>query len=112
MATKVTFIDNGIANKINKICTDSGLGTLLATAAKQGMSPYVPFRNGYLDASATVEPFAVSYSTAYARYVYYGTSLNFSRERHALACAEWDKAYSQAHKAELASAATYYIRGM
>lgn len=108
MAT-VTLDLDGIPRKVDKIKTDEGLGMFMATEAMRGMSPYVPFRNGYLDASAKAEPFAVTYSTSYAGRIYHGTSMKFSTERHALATAEWDRAYSEAHGQELARAATSYL---
>lgn len=108
MAT-VTLDLDGILRKVDRIKSDEGLGLFMATEAMKGMSPYVPFRNGYLDASAEAEPFAVTYSMSYAGRVYHGTSLNFSKERHALATAEWGMAYAEAHGQELARAATAYL---
>lgn len=108
MAT-VTLDLDGIPRKVDGIKSDGGLGLFMATEAMRGMSPYVPFRNGYLDASAEAEPFAVTYGTSYAGRMYRGTSLKFSRERHPLATAEWDRAYTAAHGQELARAATAYL---
>lgn len=50
MAT-VTLDLDGIPRKVDRIKSDDGLGLFMATEAMRGMSPYVPFRNGYLDAS-------------------------------------------------------------
>ena len=108
MAT-VTLDLDGVPRKVDKIKSDEELGLFLATEAMRGMSPYVPFRNGYLDASAKAEPFAVTYSTSYAGRVYHGTSLRFSTERHALATAEWGEVYATAHGQELARAATEFL---
>lgn len=108
MAT-VTLDLGGVQRKVEGIEGDPGLGLFLATEAMRGMSPYVPFRNGYLDASAKAEPFAVTYTTAYARRIYYGASLKFSKERHSLATSEWDRAYAAAHGQELADAGTAHL---
>lgn len=108
MAT-VTLDLGGVQRKVERIKGDPGLGLFLASEAMRGMSPYVPFRNGYLDASAKAEPFAVTYTTAYARRIYYGASLKFSKERHSLATSEWDRAYAAAHGQELADAGTAYL---
>lgn len=105
----VTLDFDGIPRKVDGIKSDEGLGLFMATEAMRGMSPYVPFRNGYLDASAEAEPFAVTYGMPYAGRVYRGTSLRFSKERHSLATAEWDRAYMAAHGQELARAATAYL---
>lgn len=100
----------GVDRKVQRLKNDQGLGLFIATEAMRGMSPYVPFRNGYLDASAQAEPFAVTYDISYADRVYYGTSMEFSKERHPLATAEWDKAYAEAHGEELGRAGTEYLR--
>lgn len=84
--------------------SNATLGTFAASEAMKGMSPYVPFRNGYLDASAKAEPWVVTYNVRYAVYVYYGEKMTFSTERHALATANWADAYAAAHGQELASA--------
>ena len=107
---KVTLESGGVHRKLVSIPKDDGLGLFLATEAMRGMSQYVPMRNGFLDASATATPFEVSYSTPYARTVYYGDRLKFSHERHALATSHWADAYSAAHVGELAQAATAYLK--
>lgn len=100
----------GVHRKLEAIPKSDALGLFIATEAMRGMSPYVPMRNGFLDASATATPFEVTYSTPYARRVYYGTGLRFSHERHALATAHWADAYAAAHVEELAQAATGYLK--
>lgn len=97
-------VDLSNASKKLNISSDETVGLFAASEAMKGMSPYVPFRNGYLDASAQAEPFRVTYKTEYARYIYYGDSLKFSKERHALATCRWSDAYAAAHGQELASA--------
>lgn len=106
--TRIEF--EGVYRKLGRIPKNETLGRFLALEAMRGMSPYVPFRNGFLDASAKPAPFEVSYSTPYARRMYYGRHLRFSKERHALATSHWDKAYSTAHIAELAAAATAFLK--
>lgn len=107
---KATLEFEGVHRKLDAIPKNDGLGLFLATEAMRGMSPYVPMRNGFLDASATATPFEVSYSTPYARRMYYGDGMKFSHERHALATAHWADAYSAAHVGELAQAATDYLK--
>ena len=94
---------SGVMKKLD-VKSNATLGTFAASEMMKGMSPYVPFRNGYLDASAKAEPWAVTYNTEYATYVYYGDKMRFSKERHALATCRWAEAYAAAHAQELASA--------
>lgn len=107
---KVSLSFSGVHKKCEKISTDDSFGLFLAAEAKRGMSPYVPFRNGYLDASATVTPFEVTYPVEHAARVYYGDGLRISRERHALATSHWDEAYMSAHGADLVAAGTRYLK--
>lgn len=109
---KVTTDVSGVSKAVSRIKGDAAFGNFLAIEAMKGMSPYVPMRNGYLDASAKAEPWAVTYSTSYARRVYYGDRLRFSTERHANASAHWDEPYAAAHGRELADAGTRYLRRM
>jgi hypothetical protein len=107
---KVELKFEGVHRKLDSIPKNDGLGLFLATEAMRGMSPYVPMRDGFLDASAVATPFEVSYTTPYAGIVYYGDGLKFSHERHALATSHWADAYSAAHIGELAQAATAYLK--
>lgn len=80
-----------------------------AQEAARGMSPYVPFRNGILDASAVAAPGYVEYRCHYAVYNYYGTDRRFRKDSHPDATAYWDRAYAEAHGKELARAVGRYI---
>ena len=97
-------VDLSKAQRKLNLKSNTTVGFFAANEAMKGMSQYVPFRNGYLDASAKASPWRVSYSTAYARYVYYGDRMHFSRERHALATMRWAEAYKAAHANDLARA--------
>ena len=97
-------VDLGGALKKLDAKANTTLGMFAANEAMKGMSPYVPFRNGTLDASATPSAWAVEYQVNYAVYVYYGDKMRFSKERHALATSRWATAYAAAHGQELASA--------
>lgn len=110
-SAKVTVDVSGVPTKTARLKADPTLGLFLATEAMRGMNDYVPFRTGYLSRSARAEPWAVTYSTSYARRVYYGTHLSFSRQHHGLATARWGDVYASAHAADLARAATRYLRG-
>lgn len=108
---KVTTEFSGASSKIESLKTNEPLGLFMAQTALTGMRPYVPFDTGTLDGSAYAEPWAVEYPASYAKYVYYGKGMNFKREHHAKATAQWDRAYSAEHAQELASAGTQYLKG-
>lgn len=98
------------SSRIHGRFTDDGLGQFLANEAAKGMSPYVPFREGYLDASAIPTPFLVTYDKKYARRLFEGEGMRISKERHPNATAHWNKAYASAHGQELARAAQDYLK--
>ena len=54
--------------------------------------PYVPFLNGPLSQTNDVSTKGVTYIQPYARYQYYGTHFNHTKDFHPLASAMWDKA--------------------
>ena len=111
MAVKIKVDMKGVGEKINRIKADEGLGRYLAEQAKKGMEPYVPYRIGKLCETATVKrPFHVTYPASYARYPFYGSGMNFRKDPHPLATHRWDKAYTAAHKGELARFGTEYLR--
>ena len=117
-----------------------GKRTLLfmANEARRLMSPYVPARNMNLDGRAVrtyVEGGSgvVHYLSPYARYQYHGflmvsritgspwakrgestvllgIPLNYSKERHPLATAEWDKAMMMAKGGAYVQAVQNYVR--
>ncbi len=107
---KVDVDVSGVPGKGSSICNDEAFGLFLANEALRGMDQYVPMRDGYLSGSATAAPFEVAYDTAYARKIYYGSGLSFSKEKHPLACAQWDKAWAAAHMGDFCSAATAYLK--
>lgn len=54
--------------------------------------PYVPFLNGPLSQTNVVSTTGVRYIQPYARYQYYGTHFNHTKDFHPLASAKWDEA--------------------
>ena len=56
-------------------------------------APYTPMRTGNLMNSGasgtTIGSGKVIYNAPYAKTMYYGTSFNFSKDKHPQACAQW-----------------------
>lgn len=73
------------------------------------MSPYVPMDTGMLWQTVEVSTKGVHYKQPYARYQYNGTNFNFSRDKHPLASAEWDKAMLAAQDDKLTRDIQNYI---
>lgn len=101
----------GAAAKVAKIAKDERLGLFLANEAASGMDKFVPMRTGALSEFTVIKPFSITYAAPYARYVYEGEGKNFSKNKHPLATAKWDKAYKDAGGVKkLAKAGTAYLR--
>lgn len=110
MAYKVNM--GRVGAKVKRISTNRKLGQFLASEAQRGMDKYVPYRTSALSKSANVSPFKVTYNTPYARKVFYGEHLRFSKDQHPLAQARWDRAYAEAFGKQLGEAATRFLEGM
>lgn len=110
MGIKVKVNMDGVPKKIKSISTNKALGLFLANTAAAGMNKYVPMRTGALSDFTVIKPFKVSYGVPYAKYVYYGYGMKFSKDKHPNATAEWDKAYKIADGQKLADSATQFLK--
>lgn len=73
-------------------------------------SPYVPMDTGYLDQTVDITPDFVHYKAPYAKKVYEGDGVTFSKDKHPLATAHWDKAMAAAKGDQLAADITAYLK--
>ena len=111
MSYTATVNFQSLTRKLDGLPTNQALGQFMATEALRGMRPYVPMRNGYLDASGSAKPFHATWGPlAYSRRVWSGKGLSFSRQRHPLASAEWSKPYKAAHIGDLTRSTAAYIK--
>lgn len=102
-ASVIKVDTKGVGAKISKIENNESLGLFAAEEAARLMNPFVPKLSGFLRASRSYKPWAVTYSTPYARRQYYGKDYKHSEPG---TTAEWDKNISGARKASLARAIT------
>lgn len=72
--------------------------------------PYVPFRTGMLSQDVTITKDAVTYNRDYAQKVHDNGSLNFTKDFHPLATANWEKSMAAAKGQQLADDITDYIK--
>lgn len=96
---KVTIkvnIKDELRERINDIATPTTMLAIYNSLAKH-CDPYVPFLNGPLSQTNVVTPEGVHYIMPYARYQYFGTHFNHTKEYHPLASAMWDKAMLRDH---------------
>ena len=87
-----SIIDKAIQRRLAEVNNPTTMIAIHNTLAKR-CDPYVPFLNGPLSQTNIVSAEGVRYIQPYARYQYYGTNFNFTRDYHPLASAEWDKAW-------------------
>lgn len=77
-------IFNGIVTKEKRIAINRMI--------EQQIAPYVPMQTGALMDNTTVDETGITYNSPYAKRQYEGDDFNFSKEKHPLATAHWDKA--------------------
>lgn len=100
----------GAKRKVNRITSDAKTGTFAATEAARQMDKYVPFRTGDLAGSVTTRPWEVSYSMPYARHVWDGRGMTFSKQHHPAARSRWSEPLA-AKPSPLARAISAYLKG-
>lgn len=93
------IISYKLHGQIEKVNNPTTMLAIHNTLAKR-CDPYVPFLNGPLSQTNIVSAEGVRYIQPYARYQYYGTDFNFTRDYHPLASAMWDKAMLRDHGTE------------
>ena len=102
----------GINGEIKKITNHRKAGLFVATTFARYMNKYVPMDTGMLAQNLFIQPFSVTYNQPYASEVYEGTKLNFSKEKHPLATAHWDKACVAANGNVMKKEITEYLKRM
>lgn len=77
--------------------------------------PYVPMRSGNLMNSGisgtTLGSGEVVYSAPYANRCYYGKHMNFSKEKHPQACAQWFEKAKSIHKGDWKEGVQKILKG-
>lgn len=73
-------------------------------------SPYVPMDTGYLDQTVDITPEYVHYKAPYAHKAHEGDNMNFSKDKHPLATARWERSMAVAKGQQLADDITAYTK--
>lgn len=74
------------------------------------VDPYVPFREGNLAHNVDITADYVLYKVPYAKRMYYGKGFKFSKDKHPLATAEWDKIAMKTQEGKLIQSIENYIK--
>lgn len=93
----------------NRIFTDSKQ-LAITKMIELKMNPYVPMDTGALVDTTAVTKNSITYLVPYARKMYNGENLNFSKEKHPLATAHWDRAMMIAKSGEVSRNAEEIIK--
>lgn len=92
-------LNDAIKKKLEGLVNPTTMLAIHNTLAKR-CDPYVPFLEGPLSQTHQVSEYGVRYTQPYARYQYYGTDFNHTKEYHPLASAKWDEAMMRDHGEE------------
>jgi hypothetical protein len=109
MAYKVDVKIYNPKRTVKRILSDK-VGTFTAETWGKEFSKYVPMQEGNLDQTRQTEPFKVIYVQRYARRMHEGVTFRFSKERHKLAQAHWERAAFTESKDKVARAITKFIK--
>lgn len=78
-------------------------------------APYVPMRSGWLmksgNTGTVIGSGKVIYNAPYAKKCYYGLHMNFSKDKHPQACAQWFEPAKAVHKQDWIAGAEKIIKG-
>jgi hypothetical protein len=88
---------------------DDDVGIFMAETCGRYMNKYVPMQTGMLSQTYTVDPYLLTFNQPYAKKMYYGDDLNFSKEKHPLARSHWDVPVQKNNRVKIASEVTQYI---
>lgn len=105
----VDFFPNKIASRFTN---NDEIGTFAAETVARHMSPYVPMDTGMLYSNFTTRPWQITYESNYAKHCFFGTGINFRKDKHPNATARWDKATESAKSIQIAREITNYIKRM
>ena len=100
-----------------KICgrvLDRRAKLFAANTAYKLMFDYIPFVSGTLAESVNIydegTAGVIHFTQPYAHRMYKGKNFNFTKDKHPLATAEWDKAAMKTKKQALISSVQNYLR--
>lgn len=110
MAYKVDVKIYNPKRTVKRILSDK-VGAYAAETWGKEFSKYVPMQEGNLDQTRQIEPWKVIYvQEEYAKIVHEGVNFKFSKERHKLARAHWERAAFTESKDKVARAITKFIK--
>ena len=99
---RFTCVPGGVdIKKHRKALQNADFWTRAAREWYKLYTPYVPMDTGRLLRDVRFGPGTIEHRAPYARRVYHGAGLDFRRDRHPLAAANWDRAAEKARRDEL-----------
>ena len=100
--------DINIERMIAKIDNDK-FWTFAATQWWVLYQPWVPKDTGNLAETVDISPKTIEHNTKYAVRQYFGEKFKFSKEKHPLASAKWDKSAQPTQESKLIQSLQEYI---
>lgn len=94
----------------SRFCKNDNIGLFTAETCARYMDKFIPMDSGMLAQNYTTKPYEVSYNSVYAHKIFFGEGFNFSKEKHPLATARWDRACSSANINAIAKEVSEYIK--
>lgn len=76
---------------LNAVKMDDEFGRYAAESWRKRVEPYIPYNTGRLCNDVTIRPFKIEYNAPYANDVYNNLKMNFRKDKHPLATAQWNE---------------------
>lgn len=99
ITTDVYVDEIALEHKLENLIDDTVMLQVNNLFAKM-CDPYVPYLENPLSTTLEITSEYVKYLVPYAHYQYTGDNFNFTKDRHPLATARWDKVMMQNHRDE------------
>ena len=91
LSVEVDFDPDAIVNSIQENLFTDEVRTEIVAKFAEMCDPYVPYNTGKLAGSVQISPEGLTYTAEYAGEVYNGIGINFRKDYHPFATAQWDK---------------------
>lgn len=109
MGVRISIVELSEAAVSRRILSDKAKTFANKTLYKL-CNDFVPMDTGSLSRNVTITAEYVHYKSPYAHKVYVGEHVNFSKEKHRLATAYWDKAAMLSKKDDLVNSINAFIK--
>lgn len=109
MGVSIKLVGFNADKTLKRLVDNDKVGLFMAETCARYMDKYIPMDTGMLSQNYEIKPFEVKYNQPYAHRMFYGTGLNFNKEKHPLATAHWDVVTQNAKSSQISKEVQSFI---